>query len=40
MIDLVLGYHRANKSRAVELLLSRTEEMLRTVLAAQVPVAL
>jgi LysR family transcriptional regulator, hca operon transcriptional activator len=39
-IDLVLGYHRANKSRVVELLLSRTEEMLRTVLAAQAPVAL
>jgi LysR family transcriptional regulator, hca operon transcriptional activator len=32
MIDLVLGYHKANKSRVVELLLSRTEEMLGTVL--------
>lgn len=32
MIDLVLGYHRANKSRVVDLLLSRAEEMLGTVL--------
>jgi LysR family transcriptional regulator, hca operon transcriptional activator len=32
LLDLVLGYHRANKSRVVELLLSRTEEMLGTVL--------
>jgi LysR family transcriptional regulator, hca operon transcriptional activator len=32
MIDLVLGYHRANKSRVMELLLSRIEEMRETML--------
>jgi len=32
MIDLVLGYHRANKSRVMELFLSRTGEMLAAAL--------
>lgn len=32
MIELVLGYHRANKSRVLELFLSRTDEMLREAL--------